>query len=45
MPCNKIDKGLVVNRVSGKVMTFIITLHKIRKNCDVFIPKMQFLMW
>ena len=32
MPCNKIDKPLVVYRFSGNVMTFITTL-RIVHNC------------
>ena len=39
MPCNKIDKPLVVYRFSGNVMTSIIKLHKIRQNLDVFTLK------
>ena len=34
MPCNKIDKPLVVYRFTGNVMTSIITLHKI--NIDYY---------
>ena len=43
MPCNKIDKPLVVYRFSGNVTASIIRLRKIRQNLDVFTPKMQFL--
>ena len=41
--CNKIDKPQVVYRFSGNISMSIITLRKIRKNLDVFAPKMQFL--
>ena len=41
-PCNKFDKPLVVYRVSGNVMTSIITLRKIRETLDVFMPKIHF---
>ena len=43
MPCNKIDKQLVVYRCLGNVMTSIIMLRKIMENLDVFTPKMHFL--
>ena len=44
MPCNKIDKPLVVYRFSGNIMmSMIINLRKIRENLDVFTLKMQFL--
>ena len=42
-PCNKICKPLVVYRFTGNVMTYIITLCKIRETLDVFTPKKQFL--
>ena len=29
-PCNKIDKPLIVNRLSGNVMTSLSTLHTIQ---------------
>ena len=38
MPCNKIDKPLVVNRFSENLVTSIITLRKRGENIDVFIP-------
>ena len=41
MPCNKIDKSLVVYRFSGNVMMSIITLRKISESLDVFTLKMQ----
>ena len=42
MPCNKIDKPLVVYIFSGNAMTSIITSRKISENLDVFTPKMHF---
>ena len=41
MPCNKIDKPLVVYRFSGNAKTSNITLRK-RANLDVFTPKCNF---
>ena len=38
MPCNKINKPLVVYRFSGNVMTSTTTL----RNDDVFTPEMKF---
>ena len=43
MPCNKIDKPLVVYRVSGNIMTTIIMLRKIiGEHLEVFTPKCNF---
>ena len=42
MPCNKIDKPLVVYRLTGNVMTSITTLRTIWQNDNVYTPEMMF---
>ena len=44
MPCNKIDKPLVVYRLVRNLMTSIIMLLKRwqKINLDIFMPKMRF---
>ena len=38
-PCNKIDEPLVVNRVSGNVMTSVTTLHTNNEKIITFLPQ------
>ena len=45
MPCNKIDKPLVVYRLVRKVITSIIMLRTRWQNLDIFTPKVRFLSY
>ena len=42
MPCNKIDKPLVVYIFTGNVMTSITTSRTKGQNYDFFTPQMRF---
>ena len=42
MPCNKIDKPLLVYRFSGNVMMSITTLRTKKQNYDVITPEIRF---
>ena len=45
MPCNKIDKPLVVYRFSGNVMTSIITLHYIMRKSYPFYARNEIMSY